>query len=80
MNRWPGIRRVSTGAPWLRPRKLLHGALVQEHPGHDVGEPGQPRGREVGVVALVLAGERDVQAVVDVVGPLRVQAVAAAVA
>ncbi len=56
------------------------GALVQEHPGHDVGEPGQPGGREVGVVALVLAGERDVQAVVDVVGPLRVQPVAAAVA
>ena len=42
--------------------------------------PVEPGGREVGVVALVLAGQRGVQAVVDVVVPLRVQPVAAAVA
>ena len=56
------------------------GALVQEHPGQHVREPGQARRREVGVVALVLAGEHGVQAVVDVVGPLRVQPVPAALA
>ena len=38
------------------------------------------RGGEVGVVALRLAGERDVQRVVHVVGPLRVEAEAAGLA
>ena len=54
----PGIRRVSTGAPWLRPRKLLQVPSCRNTRVMHVGEPGQPGGREVGVVALVLAGER----------------------
>ena len=53
---------------------------MQERPAEHVRQAGEPGGGEVGVVALGLAGERGVQAVVDVVAPLGVQPVAAGLA
>jgi hypothetical protein len=69
-----GVDRGAVAAPPERGP----GALVQEPAGEHVREPVEARLGEVAVVALGLAGEHGVQAVVDVVGPLGVEAVAAA--
>ena len=68
-----GIVAVSTGRAVVAPAEGGAGAVVEEAALAHLGQRGERL--EVGVVAAGLAGQRDVQGVVEVVAPLRVQAV-----
>ena len=69
---------MSIGTPWSRSAERRARAVVEEALLAHLGQRGQRL--EVGVVAVGLAGQRHVHGVVEVVAPLRVEAVAAGLA